>query len=168
MDPPAPKLRFAEQTSMFPAIVVRGRQVAAYQDVYHWILRQSWLRFLALVAATYLLTNAVFGALYALQDNALTHARSHSFEDAFYFSVHTLGTIGYGSVAPATRWANLLVVVESLTGLLMTSLLTGIAFARFARPTARVLFAKVACIGQRDGVPHLMFRIANWRHNLLI
>lgn len=164
----APKLRFDAQQTMFPAVQIRGRHASPLEDTYHWILRQSWPTFLALVACVFVLINATFAALYALQPASLTNARSHNFEDAFYFSVHTLGTIGYGSVAPATRWANALVVVESLTGMMLTALLTGIAFARFARPTAQVLFARVACIGLRDGVPHLMFRVANWRHNLVI
>ncbi len=93
----------------------------------------------------------------------ITNARPGSFADAFFFSVQTLGTLGYGVMAPRTLYANLLVTVESFSGILTIALFTGIIFARFSRPFARVVFSNVAVIVPFDGVPTLMFRTANQR-----
>ncbi|HEY8075727.1 MAG TPA: ion channel, partial [Labilithrix sp.] len=82
--------------------------------------------------------------------------------------VQTLGTIGYGSMAPATRYGNVVVSIEALVGILLTAIVTGMTFVRFARPTAKILFADKAIIAKRDGVPHLMFRLANWRRNQIV
>ena len=85
---------------------------------------------------------------------------------AFFFSVDTVATIGYGNIVPATFLANLLVPLESLVGLLGFSVVAGIVFARFgferrtercreatpatASQTREVLFEQVdACICPR-------------------
>jgi inward rectifier potassium channel len=98
----------------------------------------------------------------------VTNTRPGSFEDAFFFSVQTMATIGYGGMTPATRFAHVVVTVEAMTGILSAALITGITFAKFARPTARVLFSDKMILAPRDGVPHVMFRVANWRHNVVV
>jgi inward rectifier potassium channel len=85
----------------------------------------------------------------------------------FFFSVHTVATIGYGNVYPASVYANVMVVIEITLGIIYFALTTGIAFARFSRPTARILFSHVAVVRDVDGVPTLMLRAANQRHNML-
>src|SRR6185312_12092558 len=97
----------------------------------------------------------------------ITHARPGSFEDAFFFSVQTLGA-GSGDMAPRTFYANILVMVESFIGILTIALFAGIMFARFSRPFARVVFSKVAVVTPFDGVPTLMFRAANQRGNSIL
>jgi inward rectifier potassium channel len=74
-----------------------------------------------------------------------------------------MGTIGYGSLYPTTLPANLLMVTESVVGLVFTALATGMVFARFSRPRSEILFSRHACISPMDGVPSLMFRIGNDR-----
>ena len=98
----------------------------------------------------------------------VAHARPHVFSDAFYFSVQTMGTIGYGAMYPETRAANLLVVMESVTGLLVTAVATGLVFAKFSLATSRIVFAERAVVGPMDGVPTLMFRLGNERSNRII
>jgi inward rectifier potassium channel len=99
---------------------------------------------------------------------AISHLPPDDFEDAFFFSVQTLATIGYGVMAPETRIGHILVAVEAFAGMLSIALMTGITFAKFARPTSRVLFADKITITPRAGVPHLMFRMANWRGNQMV
>ena len=82
--------------------------------------------------------------------------------------MQTLATIGYGAMAPATRYGHVVVVFEALVGTLGVALVTGVTFAKFARPTARVLFASKAVVHMRDGVPHLVLRLANWRGNMVV
>jgi inward rectifier potassium channel len=85
----------------------------------------------------------------------------------FFFSVHTVATIGYGNVYPVSLYTNVVVVVEITLGLIYFALSTGIAFARFSRPTARFLFSHRALIRDVEGVPTLMLRAANQRHNVV-
>jgi inward rectifier potassium channel len=136
------------------------------RDVYHWLLRMPFWGIITLIVASYLGLNLLFGALYYLTDG-IGNAAPGSFADAFFFSVHTLGTIGYGSLYPASRLANVLVVIESLTGLLVTALATGLMFVRFSQTRPRVVFSRHITIGSYDGVPTLMIRLGNERGNYI-
>ena len=141
---------------------------AVLGDLYHLLLTSSWPRLLVLLAVAYVGANALFALGYVLQPGALENARPGSFVDAFFFSVQTMATIGYGHVLPRTPLANVLVTVEALTGLLGLAVFTGLVFAKFSRPTARVLFSRVAVLGRRDGMPVFMFRMANERGNNIV
>ena len=141
---------------------------AVLGDLYHFLLTSSWPRLLALLAAVYGTANAVFAVGYLLEPDALENARPGSFADAFFFSVQTMATIGYGRMVPRTLLANVLVTLETLTGLLGLAMVTGLVFAKFSRPTARVLFSRVAVIGRRDGLRAFMFRMANERGNSIV
>ncbi len=136
-------------------------------DLYHSLLRASWPKLLALLVGLYVLANALFATAYLLT-GGIENARADSFADHFFFSVQTMATIGYGSMAPRTLVAHVLVSAEALVGLLGVALVTGLTFTKFARPTARVIFSRVVVIGPRDGVPSLMFRMANGRTNQIV
>jgi inward rectifier potassium channel len=150
------------------AIRTIGIERAPVKDLYHFILARGWPTFFAVVAATFLGANLLFACAYLAQPGCIAHARPGSFEDAFYFSVQTIATIGYGGMYPLTRYAHIVVVFEAMTGMLGIAVITGLTFTRFARPSARVLFASRVTITPRDGVPHLMFRLANWRRNRIV
>ena len=137
-------------------------------DWYHFLLVSSWPRLLALMAGAFVTTNSVFACAYLLGRQSIAHAREGSFADAFFFSVQTMATIGYGSMAPQTLYANVLVAIEAMVGLLGLAVVTGLVFAKFSRPTARVLFSRVVVLTKRDGVPSLMFRMANQRGNQIV
>jgi inward rectifier potassium channel len=139
-----------------------------FGDLYHFMLRISWCSFLLGGVALYLTANALFALLYLLQPGAIANARPGSFADAFFFSVQTIATIGYGQLVPATLYANLVVTIETATGLMFLALATGLVFARFSRPTARLLFSRVAVIGPHNGKPTLSLRLANQRRNQIL
>jgi inward rectifier potassium channel len=149
-------------------ILAVGLERAPHKDLYHFILARTWPQFFLLVAIGFITTNAVFAAAYLIQPGCVANARPGSFEDAFYFSVQTMATIGYGGMYPVTRLAHITVTVEALCGIITVALVTGLTFTRFARPAARVLFSEKIVISKRDGVPHLMFRMANWRRNQIV
>ena len=148
--------------------VIKGQDSGRFFDFYHGILTASWPGFVAQLAALFLTVNLAFAALYVIDRGGIANARPGSFVDAFFFSVQTLGTLGYGVMAPRTLYANLLVTAESFTGILIIALFTGIIFARFSRPFARLVFSKVAVVTQFDGSPTLMFRAANQRGNSIL
>jgi len=143
------------------------RRRAALGDLYHRLLTAPWPLLLLIVAALFITANLAFALLYFL-DGGIGGARRGSFADAFFFSVQTMATIGYGSMWPASNLANLMVAAEALIGLIGLATVTGLVFAKFSRPTARVRFSRWAIIAPRDGVPCLMFRMANLRGNQIV
>ena len=150
----------------------RGLGFWSSLSIYHALLRMSWPRFLATLAAAYLAANALFAAGYlACGPGALAGdvpAPEGPFLRAFFFSVQTLATIGFGQITPASIAANLLVVLESLVGVLGFALATGLLFARVSRPRALVVFSRRAVIAPyRDGRA-FMLRIANGRRSEII
>jgi inward rectifier potassium channel len=145
-----------------------GIRPSPLRDLYHFLLTVSWPALLGMIALLYLSVNAVFAMLYMAGGDSIVNARPGSFSDAFFFSVQTMATIGYGVYSPKTTWAHSLVTLEALSGALFVALSTGLMFAKFARPTSRVLFSEIAVITPRDGVPALMFRLANVRSNQIV
>jgi inward rectifier potassium channel len=145
-----------------------GLQERWYRDLYHRLLTLSWWQFMLLASVVYGLANAVFAGLYLLQPGSIVNATSGSFLDAFFFSVETFATVGYGVMAPATVYANTVMTVETLVGIMTVALTTGVLFARVSRPTARVLFARVAVVNVYNGRPALMLRMGNARRSQII
>src|SRR5271169_35352 len=138
------------------------------RGTYHLILTLSWPWFSALIFGIYLLINVVFASLYLVQPHAIAEIRPGSFLDAFFFSVETLATVGYGHMYPETFYGHLITMLEIMVGLFGLAVITGLIFVRFSRPTARIHFSKVAVIAPFDGVPHLMIRVANLRHQAMV
>jgi len=136
-------------------------------DLYYQLLIVPWSGFFALTAIAYFAFNLAFAVLYRAQVGSIADANP-SFWDAFFFSVQTMATIGYGDLRPATTYANILVTVEVLLGLMGFALATGVIFARISLPTARVTFSRVAVVTPQDGRPTLMFRVANRRSNRIV
>ena len=139
-----------------------------FGDLYHFALRLRWSSFLLGGLLLYLAANAAFALLYLAQPGAIANARPGMFWDAFFFSVQTIATLGYGVMAPATFYANLVVTVETAFGLMLLAVATGLVFARFSRPTARIVFSRVAVVGPYNGVPTLSLRLANQRRNQIL
>jgi inward rectifier potassium channel len=159
----APRPRRIDPRAVLPNIRAVGRKLAPYEDFYHWVLTLSWPAFFGWVTVGYMLTNVLFGAAYYAIPGSVTNTAS--FLDYFFFSVETFATIGYGEMTPLGSAGHALMTVEALAGILASATITGLTFARLARPTAKILFSEKAVIAPRDGVPHLMFRMANWRRN---
>jgi inward rectifier potassium channel len=143
-------------------------QQRRWNDLYHVLLTMPWWAFFAVMALTFVTLNAAFAGLYLLDPNGIANARPGSFADHFFFSVETLGTLGYGVMAPQSLYAHSVVTAEAFVSLVNVAIATGLIFARFSRPTARVLFSKVAVISRFEGVPTLMFRVANQRGNQIL
>jgi inward rectifier potassium channel len=148
-------------------IVVIGARRAPLSDFYHALLRWSWTLTFGVVSAAWLAANALFALAYVAV-GGIAHGREGDFADAFFFSIQTMGTIGYGAVYPESLAANVLVVAESLVGLILTALATGLVFAKFSRSTARVVFSREATISPVNGVPTLAIRIGNERSNRIV
>jgi inward rectifier potassium channel len=140
-------------------------------NVYHTLLSLPVPRLLGLMAAFYVVVNVLFATLYWLAGSdalaGAARAPLARFEDSLFFSVQTLATIGYGRLVPNTRLANMLVALEALVGLLGFAILSGLLFARFTRPTAKIVFSRNAIIAPYDTGWALMFRLVNLRNHHL-
>jgi inward rectifier potassium channel len=152
-----------------PGEVVRvGAKRGYTDDLYHFLLQASWARVMLLVASTYLGLNLLFACLYLAGGDCVAGAAPGSFPDAFFFSVQTFSTIGYGVMSPKGAFASAVVTLEAFVGLVTVAMATGLMFAKFSRPTARVLFSDRMVVAPRNGRPTLMFRVANERGNDII
>ena len=136
-------------------------------DLYHHLLAASWPALIAVIAGGFIVANLLFATGYYL-DGGVENTRSGSFLDMFFFSIQTMATIGYGKMEPVSLICNILVSIEALCGLLGLAVVTGMVFSKFSRPTARVRFSRCAIVAPRDGVPSLMFRMANMRNNRIV
>jgi inward rectifier potassium channel len=139
-----------------------------FRDTYHLILTLSWPGFAGVVFGVYLLINVFFAILYMLNPHAIAEMTPGSFFDAFFFSVETLATVGYGHMYPETFYGHLIAMLEIMVGMFGLAVITGLIFVRFSRPTARIHFSKVAVISLFDGVANLMIRVANLRHQAMV
>jgi inward rectifier potassium channel len=162
--PPRPE---GERFDPFTRTTVKN-DLPEHGDFYHRAVGMSWPRFLVLLAAGFVLLNALFGLLYMAGANTVQGARAGSFTDHFFFSVQTLATIGYGVMYPGTIYGHVLVTLEAMLGMLGIGIVAALAFARFSLPRARVRFSKVAVISNFDGTPTLMLRAANERRNSIV
>jgi inward rectifier potassium channel len=153
----------------YRASLSRSELARPENNFYHWLLGTSWTSFLLLVVLVYLGTNLLFAFGYlACGEGAITSAEPGSLLDAFFFSVQTMATIGYGRMTPVGSWPNAIVTFEAFFGIVYSALTTGLAFARFTRPTAGVRFSKVAVVGSHDGVKTFKFRVANDRSSHIV
>jgi inward rectifier potassium channel len=147
--------------------VIKGQDRSRWTDVYHAVLRAPWWLFFAGVTLYFIGLNGFFAGFYLVDPRGIVRAHPGSWWDAFLFSVQTIGGINSEMLAHSV-YANVVVSIEAFFGILNIAILTGVIFARFSRPFARVVFSKVAVIAPFDGVPTLMFRAANQRGNQIM
>lgn len=148
--------------------VLEDRPQGVLSDIYHLLLVMPWPFFLAFALLSYLTLNTVFAVLYLLGGDAIANAEPGNFWDAFFFSVQTVATIGYGVMHPQTYYGHAMVMFESVIGLGGVATATGLTFARISRPTARIGFSNVAVVAPFNGKPTLMFRAVNQRRNRIL
>jgi len=154
-------------------VIREGLDPFASMSLYHWLLTISWLRFIGFIVGTYVVVNAVFAVAFLLCGPDALQSSSGSFAGqpfyrAFFFSVDTFATIGYGNIIPVGVAANTLVTIEALLNILGIALATGVIFARFSRPSAKILYSRNAIVAPYRGTTALEFRIANARSSQLI
>lgn len=154
-------------------VVLEGLNPLSSLGLYHWLLTISWPRFLAFIAGSYVTINVLFAFAFvlcgpdALQSSAGLFA-GQPFYRAFFFSVDTFATIGYGNIVPVGVVPNALVTIEALFNIVGVALATGVIFSRFSRPSARIIYSQNAIVAPYRDKTALEFRIANARSSQLI
>ena len=148
-------------------VVTEGNHLGFWADISHRCMTASWPAFIAGAALVFVAFNAVFALFYWIGDQPIANVPGGAYIDYLYFSIETLSTAGYGDMHPQTHYGHFIATVELFTGIFSMSLMTGLIFARFSRPNARLLFADNPVISHHDGKPTLMLRFANERHNII-
>jgi len=143
-------------------VIVVNTRPHPLRDAYHFVLRMRWGWLLALIAGLIVCVNLVFAVIYMFL-GGVSGAAPRTFRDAFFFSVETMGTIGYGAMYPTATATHAVVTVESIASIIVTALVTGIVFARFSQSTGQLVFSDKAAIAPMNGVPTLTFRVGNDR-----
>src|SRR6202030_3757480 len=148
-------------------IVAEGQHLGFWADISHRCMTASWPSFIGGAVLVFIVFNAAFAVLYWIGDQPVSNVPSGDYLDYLYFSIETLSTAGYGDMHPQTHYGHFIAAVELFTGIFSMSLMTGLIFARFSRPRARLLFARHPVIAMQDGERTLMVRVANERHNVI-
>ncbi len=139
-----------------------------WRDIYRTVLSLSWPRFALVVLAIYLGLNLIFAVAYTSGGACIEGMPAGSYSTAFFFSVQTLSTVGFGHLYPATLYGNIVTTIEIIIGMFFTAVVTGLIFVRFSRPVARLLFSRTMVICPFDGKPALQMRVANLRHQAMV
>jgi len=148
-------------------VMTEGLEANRWTDFYHNAMTVTWPAFFTWLAAIFIALNVVFAAIYSLGDAPIANAKPGSFTDLFFFSVETTSTVGYGDMHPQTMYGHFIATVENFVGLVSLAVMTGLVFARFSRPHARLIFANNPVIALHNGAPTLMVRVANARNNFI-
>jgi inward rectifier potassium channel len=157
--------RLIERNGKGKKILRSGVKRISRNDLYVTTLTSSWPRLLVSITLIYVLVNAFFASLYLLEHHGIENARPGSFTDAFFFSVQTLATIGYGKMTPATNYTNILSTIEALAGLSGLAIATGVIFSRISQPKARIIFGNHALISFYKNTDCFLFRLGNLRNS---
>lgn len=148
-------------------VITEGITRLVFQDLYHFFMTVGWPQMFATFGGFFLAFDLLFGWLYSLMPGCIANLNPPGFPGAFFFSVETLATVGYGDMHPQTLYGHVVAMCEIFVGLMSLALITGIMFARFSRPRARFMFARFAVVRPIDGKRTLMFRAANARQNVV-
>lgn len=154
-------------------VELRGLPFFRTSEIFHQLIRISWLKFSMVILTFYLAMNTVFACIYYLigvenLTNTSVESGWYQFMDAFLFSSQSITTVGYGRVAPLGIAAGSVAALESLCGLLGFALVTGLLYARFSRPNAKIIRSKNILLAPYRNHTALMFRIANMRETQLV
>src|ERR1700694_675923 len=166
--------RQSERTPKTRVVILGGREVIAeglhlnfWADISHRCMTASWPAFIGGAALVFIAFNAVFAMLYWIGNQPISNVPGGAYIDYLYFSIETLSTAGDGDMHPQTHYGHFVATAELFTGIFSMSLMTGLIFARFSRPNARLLFAEHPVISNYEGKPTLMIRFANERQAII-
>ncbi|MDX2047617.1 MAG: ion channel [Chitinophagaceae bacterium] len=155
-----------------PNIHIKGVSWLKRSSIFQFMLKVPVWKFLGIIVLFYLVVNLLFATVYTLIgiDNLGgmdAKTLPGKFLEAFFFSAQTLSTVGYGHVYPSGFAANAVAAIESLLGLLMFALATGLMYGRFSKPRSYLVFSEKALFAPyKDGVA-LMFRLAPYKKHFL-
>ncbi|MCD0490779.1 ion channel, partial [Chromobacterium violaceum] len=150
------------------SLFIHSQPRHSLHDLYHYCMTISWPQFYLFIAMSFIALNLLFAGLYQLQPGGIANQFPQGFLGAFFFSVETLATVGYGDMHPQTLYTHWISMLEIFIGMMSIALITGVTFARFSRPRARIVFTGNPVVRPLNGEQVLMLRAANARNNVII
>lgn len=161
---------FSKKREFYPILKTQFKEtnVSDDFDFYHSTLKSSLFQFIGNFVIIFLGLNAFFGFLYFLQLDSIKGVEAHTFLNCFFFSVQTMGTIGYGAYTPNTLYAHFLATIEVMIGLVGIGTFAAITFARISLPSGRLKFSDQCVVNEDQGDPKLMFRVVHLRNNMIM
>jgi inward rectifier potassium channel len=156
-----------------PNVIRKGVSFFNKFSVYHSLINMKFTRYLALILFAYFFINLFFAIIYYLIGaenlgiNNATKCNLNAFGECFFFSAQTLTTVGYGRISPHNFSTNALSAIESLLGLLLFALITGLSYARFAKPVSKIMFSSNILISPFQDAKAIMFRLVSPSDHLL-
>lgn len=149
-------------------VITHGLSRRRFNDLYHYWMTVTWLRLFASLAGLFIAFNLIFALVYHLSADSIANLNPPGYWGDFFFSAETLATVGYGDMHPQSVYGHVTAAVEIFVGIMSLALITGVMFARFSRPRARILFARLAVVRPLNGRMTLVFRAANARQNIIM
>ncbi len=165
--PPKLPPKTARAASRETSFIRKGVARIDLHDPYYFAVSLDWKRFALLFLAAELALNSFFAVLYTLQPGAIANQPHPGLASAFFFSLETLATVGYGEMYPGTTYGHIVSSIEIVVGTVFTAIMTGLLFIRFSKPRAKIFYADNLVVAQHNGKPTLMVRIANGRNAVL-
>jgi inward rectifier potassium channel len=147
---------------------IDGIKKSHINDIYYFFIESSWKRLFSILFTLYIISNCLFAAIYYFIPSSINGNEHITFSDAFFFSVQTMSTIGYGALSPAGILTNIVVTIEAAFGLIGVATITGLIFAKLSKPNSKIIFSNNAIISKFNGQPCLSFRIGNGRGNDIV
>lgn len=141
------------------------------RDIYKVLINLSWFQFIGLSFIAYLILNCLFAGLYLLNgidQIAGINEETPSFFSAFFFSVQTITSVGYGQLSPIGTGANIIATVESFIGLMSIALITGLLYGRFSKPVSKIAFTHNIILSPFNEGKAVMFKMVNQRNSILL
>ena len=151
--------------------IIRRGGLNGFQDFYKFLLDIKWYWFMSFITGFYLFMNLIFTGLYlsiGIEQLKVSSNHQSDFFNAFFFSAQTFTTVGYGSISPNGKAADVVAMIEAFFGLLSFALATGLLYGRFSKPSTRIAFTKNILITPFEDGLAVMFKIVNLRNNVLL
>ncbi|WP_459211641.1 ion channel [Aquimarina rhabdastrellae] len=145
---------------------------ASISESYSYLINLSWPRFFLCVFIGYIIVNTFFAIVYLLLGIENIESSSGNFitdfSKAFFFSVQTLTTVGYGVLAPKGIGVSIVASIEALVGLMSFSFVTGLLYGRFSRPKSNIRFSDTLVLREHQDSLALMFRMMSKGKHVMI
>jgi inward rectifier potassium channel len=151
--------------------IQRKGGITGYRDLYKTLIHISWLKFILLAFTYYLLVNILFALLYitiGVEELSGVNNNYSDFFNAFFLSIHTFSSVGFGTIAPSGIWANMISVIEAFVGFISIAIITGLLYGRFSRPKSKIRFSNKLIKTRHNGSDAIMFKLVNCRNEILL
>lgn len=151
--------------------VVKKGSSRGIRDIFKYLVEISWSKFFLILFSGYIFLNILFTCVYLIfgfeNIAGIDPNEGPVFFQAFFFSIQTFTTVGYGTLAPLGIPTQSVAAVEAFVGFLSFSLATGLLYGRFSRPRSKLKFADHFVYSKYEDGYSFKFKMTNLRDVVL-